>query len=411
MIESVYQPINIKELSLTAYTHSSRNFSNKMSNQTENVKILIVDDRPENLFALEAILEDEGIEIIQANSGREALKLASLNDFALIFADVQMPEMDGFEMLELLRANEPTRLVPVIFVTAISKEEKYVNKGYSEGAVDYLFKPLNPNIVKSKADVFVSLYKQKMAFESQKLKAVTEEKTKLLDELSQKINEVTRFNYVISHNLRASIASIIGLSDIINIPSLSESEKLKIVDYIRDSSIKMDELVRDLGKVLDASSPLDLKREWVLCNTLIQNVIHLFESQIKKHDIDIKVNITDEAKEIFTIKSYLESIIYNLISNSIKYKSPNIKTEILIDIRKRNEEIVIAVSDNGIGIDLSRHGNHLFGLYKRFNLEVEGKGLGLLMTKTQVEALGGNISVESALGIGSIFTIILPIQK
>ena len=381
-----------------------------MEYQVENVKILIVDDRPENLFALEAILEDEGIEIIQAHSGNEAINLTFEHDFALIFADVQMPEMDGFEMLEILRSNAHTRLVPVIFVTAISKEDKYVNRGYSEGAVDYLFKPLNPTIVKSKADVFVSLYKQKLVFESQKLKDAKLEKTKLLDELSQKINEVSRFNYMISHNLRASIASIIGLSDIINIPSLSESEKLKIVDYIRDSSLKMDEVVRDLGAVLDASAPLDLKKEWASVSDLIHHTKHLFENQIQKNNISIQVNIAENASEIFTIKSYMENIIYNLLSNAIKYKSPVRKTEIFIDVTRINEDIIIAVSDNGIGIDLPRNGKHLFGLYKRFNVEMEGKGLGLLMTKTQIEALGGDISVESVIDIGSIFTIRLPMM-
>ncbi len=379
-----------------------------MYNQPDNVKILLVDDRPENLFALEAILEEEGIEILRATSGQEAINLTSEHDFALIFSDVQMPEMDGFEMLEILRRHEQTRLVPVIFVTAISKEDKYVNQGYAEGAVDYLFKPLNPAIVKSKADVFVSLHKQKMAFESEKLKIVLQEKTKLLDELSQKINEVSRFNYVISHNLRASIASIIGLSDIINLPTLSEGEKLKIVDHIRDSSLKMDELVRDLGKILEASSPIDLKREWIAIPNVIQSTLIVFENQIQKHNIQMRVNIAEDARDVFTIRSYLESIIFNLLSNAIKHKSPDRACEIFIDVSKRQEETLISISDNGIGIDLNRHGEHLFGLYKRFNMAVEGKGLGLLMTKTQVEALGGSISVESVEDIGSIFTVSLP---
>ncbi|MBV6655348.1 MAG: response regulator, partial [Mameliella sp.] len=134
----------------------------------EKVKILLVDDKPENLFSLEAILEGEDREIICAGSGNEALKLAIKNRFALILSDVQMPGMDGFEMVEILRSNPKNKHIPIIFVTAISKEEQYVYKGYNEGAVDYLFKPLDATIVRAKTEIFIALYKQQRQLESQK---------------------------------------------------------------------------------------------------------------------------------------------------------------------------------------------------------------------------------------------------
>lgn len=133
---------------------------------TEKVNILLVDDRPENLMALEASLEDLDLNIVKATSGNEALSLMLENDFALVLLDVQMPDMNGFETAEVMRESEGTKNIPIIFVTAISKDQKYVFKGYDMGAVDYLFKPLDPEILKSKAKVFINLHKQKKALEN-----------------------------------------------------------------------------------------------------------------------------------------------------------------------------------------------------------------------------------------------------
>ncbi|MBO1223394.1 MAG: diguanylate cyclase [Candidatus Scalindua sediminis] len=134
-------------------------------NKTEKENILIVDDRPENLLALERLLKRPDLNIIRATSGNDALAMVLEHDFALILLDVQMPDMDGFETAELMRENDETKRIPIIFVTAISKEQKYVFKGYDAGAVDYLFKPLDPDILKSKVNVFLELHKQKTSLE------------------------------------------------------------------------------------------------------------------------------------------------------------------------------------------------------------------------------------------------------
>ena len=131
----------------------------------EKQKILIVDDKPENLIALEAVLEDENRELIKAYSGNEALKILLKERFALVLLDVQMPGMDGFEVAQLMHSNQKIAKVPIIFVTAISKEKKYVVKGYEVGAVDYLFKPIEPVILKSKVKFFLELDHQKRELE------------------------------------------------------------------------------------------------------------------------------------------------------------------------------------------------------------------------------------------------------
>jgi len=152
----------------------------------DKINILIVDDRPENLLVLEGLLENMDCNIIKANSGNEALSLMFDYDFALVLLDVQMPEMDGFETAELMRVNARTRYIPVIFVTAISKQQRCIFKGYEVGAVDYLFKPIEPVILKSKVRVFIELYNQKK---------IVEEQSKLLELRIQQLSQLKSDNY------------------------------------------------------------------------------------------------------------------------------------------------------------------------------------------------------------------------
>lgn len=142
---------------------------------SKDQNILIVDDHPENLIALEAILDDVDCTVIRANSGNEALSVLLKQDVALVLLDVQMPGMDGFEVAELMRKSNKTKMVPIIFVTAISKEAKYVARGYGVGAIDYMFKPLNPDILKHKAQFFLDLDMQKRRLE-EKLRKSQESK-------------------------------------------------------------------------------------------------------------------------------------------------------------------------------------------------------------------------------------------
>ena len=241
-------------------------------------------------------------------------------------------------------------------------------------------------------------------------KIIEDELKKTVTELNNKYNELMQFSYIVSHNLRAPIANIIGLANVINMPDNSMEEKLEIVEYIQTSAIKMDDLVRDLNMILASRSPLNTRKEMVHIPDLINNILNTLEKQIIESGIDIKTNISDDAKEIFAIKSYIESILYNLINNAIKYKSSKRVLDLNISSKRINDNLSIKVSDNGIGIDLKRHRESVFGLYKRFHMKSEGKGLGLHMTKAQVETLGGEITVESEPGRGTTFTILLPMQ-
>lgn len=172
----------------------------------ERIRILAVDDRPENLLAIEALLDGPEVEIVKANSGQEALGKLLGDDYALVLLDVQMPEMDGFETAELMRGHKNTRDVPIIFATAISKEKKHVFKGYNAGAVDYMFKPLDPDILRSKVQVFMQLYLQRKALEIKTL------------ELDSKIKELkeTQRQLERSNAMLERLSTIDGLTGIYN---------------------------------------------------------------------------------------------------------------------------------------------------------------------------------------------------
>lgn len=242
------------------------------------------------------------------------------------------------------------------------------------------------------------------------LKNKEKELERLLNELSNKYNELMQFNYIVSHNLRSPIANIIGLSNVMSLPNVTKEEKIEIIENIKHASIKLDELVKDLSVVLSTRSAINTRKEKVNVGHVLNNIIETLKTQISESNGELRIDISQDANELYTIKSYLESILYNLVNNALKYKTRYHKPIITVSTKKVEDGMIIVVADNGIGIDMEAHGTNVFGLYKRFNMEVEGKGLGLYMTKTQVEVIGGKITLESKLDMGTTFTIFIPDQ-
>lgn len=240
------------------------------------------------------------------------------------------------------------------------------------------------------------------------LKVKERELNSMVMELNSRYNELMQFNYIVSHNLRAPIANIIGLSRMINMPNVTEKDKTQIIDYINASVVKMDDMVKDLAIILSSRTALNAKRENVDLQKLLSSITGTLDMQIRESKAVLNIQLEENAKSIFTIRSYLESILYNLVSNAIKYKSEHRPPMIRITSNTEGDYLVLRVMDNGRGIDLNKQGEYVFGLYKRFHHDVEGKGLGLHMTKSQVETIGGTIEIESAVEQGTTFTIKIP---
>lgn len=236
------------------------------------------------------------------------------------------------------------------------------------------------------------------------LKNASVERERLMKELNNKVNELMQFNYIVSHNLRSPVASILGLTGLLE-NGLPPEEQQKAIRYLANASTAIDSTIKDLNLILASRTPLNEKVECFRLSTVLGEVSNHLAQQILDSGAVIQLKVEGQNDELCSIRSYIQSVMHNLLSNAIKYKSPTRVPHITIEMQKENEHTCILVADNGIGIDLEKFGKQIFGLYKRFDLKTEGKGLGLYMSKMQLESLGGSIAVESTPGEGTLFTI------
>jgi PAS domain S-box-containing protein len=229
------------------------------------------------------------------------------------------------------------------------------------------------------------------------------ERKKMVNDLMIRNSDLEQFAYIISHNLRAPVANIIGASAALNDLEVTDEDKEVLNRGIKTSIMKLDDVVQDLNQILQVKSSVNETREIVLFSDLVKDIKSSIKNLLKQ-DIDINCDFSERA-ELLTIKPYLYSIFYNLISNSIKYSQPAIPCSVTINSVVTKNKLLLVFKDNGLGINMEKKGDQVFGLYKRFHENTEGKGMGLYMVKTQVEILGGKISLESEENIGSEFTI------
>lgn len=233
------------------------------------------------------------------------------------------------------------------------------------------------------------------------------EKDQLLQELRVRVNALQQYNYIVSHNLRGPVANILGLVNLLqNMPEhLSEEEKSLYLRKLYEATFKMDSIIQDLTHMLAIRSPKEEKKDAIDFREMIAGTISSLQTFIDEAQADIQVWVDPQLGSFTSIRSYVQSILYNLISNAIKYRALNRRLQVSVKVNRQAGKLVLEVADNGQGINLQKYGQQLFGLYKRFNLYVEGKGLGLHMTKAQVDALGGTIAVSSIEGRGATFTV------
>jgi len=231
------------------------------------------------------------------------------------------------------------------------------------------------------------------------------ERTKITNDLIQRNRDLEQFTFIISHNLRAPTANIIGFTEILQDETLPKQLQKELLQGLSSSVLGLDNVIKDINSILQVKREVNEKKETVSFTKLVNDIVLSIENIIEKHRVQIKVDFSEVGK-IFSLKPYMHSIFYNLISNSIKYSKP--EEQPIIEIKSRLEEgkIILTFKDNGLGIDLKTKGDKVFGLYKRFHSHVEGKGMGLFMVKTQVEAIGGTISLKSELDKGTEFTIV-----
>lgn len=410
-----------------------------------DIKILVVDDREDNLLSIETILEKDGYTLVKANSGRAALKiLLHQHDFTLILMDVQMPGMNGLETATLISEREKLKHIPIIFITAHNYEEEYIFQGYQMGGVDYIYKPINPELLRVKVGVFVELYRRNHELLTQEKKLllanknlekeieerkITEEKIRLLnhqliennDRLQSTNQELDRFAYVASHDLQEPLRKIQLFTDklLYQMSALIDNEAQLYVQKIGKASKRMQQLVNDLLK-LSRETNDNVSFEQTNLNELLGEVLSDMETDIQKKDVKI---IAGDLPVINAIPSQIRQLFQNLISNSIKFSklgsTPeiHIRTEVIkgahipqVDKKLfENTFYKIYIRDNGIGFE-SKFAEEIFVVFKRLHTyhQFEGTGIGLSICKKIVEKHKGFITAQSQLNEGSTFIITLP---
>jgi signal transduction histidine kinase len=418
------------------------------TNNTDNsiVKILVVDDREDNLFSLESILERDGYQIVKASSGRAALKILLAEwDFSLILMDVQMPEMNGFETATLIYEREKLKHIPIIFITAHHYGEEQAYEGYKMGGVDYIYKPIDPDLLRYKVSVFAELYRKNYQLMMQERKLISmnrslqkevedrkssEQKIKKLnlqllennEQLKTTVEELDRFAYVASHDLQEPLRKILIFSDKLATctKDVLSSEADNYLQKIVKSSERMHQLINDLLKFSRYTND-NYGFEKTDLNTIIKDVLSDVETEVQKRNA--KIIVDQNLPTIWAIPSQMRQVFQNLISNSLKFSREGVDPEIRISgSRTSGHEIYgvnkktpndhyfqIRFSDNGIGFD-TKYAKEIFVVFKRLHSyhDFEGTGIGLSICKKIIEKHNGFITAESTLNEGSTFTITLP---
>lgn len=406
-------------------------------------KILLVDDREDNLLSIETILEPDGYKFIKATSGRQALKiLLSEYDFAMILMDVKMPNLNGFETASLIYERERLKHIPIIFITANNFGDDNIFKGYQAGAVDYIYKPINPGVLRAKVSVLIDLYKKnrQLLTQEQKLVAInknleleikerkaSEEKIKQLNKqlleniasLESANKDLDRFAFMASHDLQEPLRKIRMFSDRLHLKYqdvMDEDGRTNIL-RIQKAAERMQNLITDIltfSKItVDKSAFIETD-----INKLIDEVLVDLDEEVKSKNAKITI---DKLPVLSVNPGLIKPLFQNLIGNALKYSKKD--TIPVIRIIHEDSTLVngsgregrdrytkILIQDNGIGFD-QKYAEEIFGMFKRLhhNAEFQGTGIGLALCKKIVEQHKGYISARSKVNEGSTFIISLPL--
>ncbi|MGM9483156.1 hybrid sensor histidine kinase/response regulator [Roseateles sp. NT4] len=388
-------------------------------------KILLVDDLPENLLALKALLRDiDRLEVHTATSGEEALSLLLEHEFALALLDVQMPGMTGFELAELIRGSSRTMHLPIVFVSAADREPSYTFRGYENGAVDFLYKPLDSHAVKSKVRVFTELHLKSRELRRQLLELETArvEQERLLATLTQTQAELQRsltmrdeFMSMVSHELRTPLS-------VMSLDSVMRQEKLKKGDLAWFSPERLQSMVgrdarqlrsmtRLIDDMLDISriqhGKLSIRPEHTDLGELARHIVADFDTHYRK--VPLQVQVADGIVGNWD-DSRIGQVLVNLLSNALRYGDGK---PVQVEVARGDDGMaLLAVTDQGAGIPVEEQ-QRIFEQFER-GTGAEGSpgmGLGLFISRYFVQAHGGSLTVKSEPGAGSRFEVRLPMAR
>jgi two-component system, sensor histidine kinase and response regulator len=359
-------------------------------------RVLMVDDVPANLIALDAALDGLDCELTAARSGNEALKHLLKGEFAVLLLDVQMPDMDGYEVAHWARSNETSRELPIIFLTALHETEEDVLRGYGSGAVDFLFKPINPHVLRSKVQIFLDLYvsRQRLAEEIAAHKVTA--------------RELEAFSYTVSHDLRAPLRSISSFTEILLEDygdRLDETGRGHIARVLNAAG-RMDALIKDLLELARVTQS-DLLRGEVDISKLAAETVARLETAEPSRRVDV---VIEPGLRAWADHRLCAVVLENLIGNAWKFTAK--REDARIEVGRHPGSTELFVRDNGAGFDMA-HAKKLFGAFARLHStkDFEGTGIGLATVRRIVERHGGQVRAESGVGEGATFSFTFAAAK
>jgi two-component system sensor histidine kinase/response regulator len=391
----------------------------------EPVRILLVDDQPDNLLSAEAVLESLGEKIVKAESGREALRQLLEHDFAVIVLDVMMPDMDGFETAALIRERERSRHTPIIFLTALGRGEEHIRRGYTVGAADYLTKPFVPEILRTKVSVFMELHRKSalLRHQSQQLerqnselqeaiqrswraeeeiKALNRHLERRVGELDDLNRELETFSYTVSHDLRGPLSRVSGFSR-----ALLESYRDQLDDQgrlylnrIDQSARRMNQLVEDLLS-LSRVTRVEMTRQIVD----LSGIVHSIAAELLAREPARAVEfVVAEDVHAWGDPDLLRAALLNLLENSWKFTRKHDRARIEFGVMESPKGHTYFLGDDGAGFEMAQAGR-LFNPFQRLHKssDFEGTGVGLATVERIVRRHGGQIWAEGHIEHGATF--------
>jgi two-component system sensor histidine kinase/response regulator len=369
------------------------------------VGILVVDDDASKRFALKAILTPLKQEVIEAASGADALRQLLRQDFAVVLLDVKMPVMDGFETAQLIRQRPRSELTPIIFVTALDQAETDMVRGYDLGAVDFVFAPLVPGILRAKVTVFIELYKAQLELRRYRtqLEELVQERTSALTAVNR---ELEAFSYSVSHDLRGPLEAFEGLSRSL-VEGYGGILDGKAKDYLmrmRRASERMTSAFDGLQTLFQLTSG-EIHREPVDVSAIAAEVCDELGAETPRRHVS--VNIAD-GLTVSGDRRLVRLLVGNLMDNAWKFTSKEPAAVVEVGSELVDGESRTFVRDNGVGFDMI-YSHKLFGAFQRLHSQSEfpGAGIGLATVRRIVNRHGGRAWAEGAVGEGATFYFVL----